>query len=154
MRSWDTSAVTSMDGVFSACTSLTELSLAGWDVSQVQKMDSMFNNCGMLRKLDLRYWELSACSNMDYFLNGCGAIEELYISEGFGRVLNAVGTIDLSGLTKWTGDSVQTLLTLFDRTAHYSEGFRTITLRLSSQTKAALGTSGIQTLTSRGYTIA
>ena len=154
VRAWDTSAVTSMDGTFNSCTSLEELDLSGWDTSQVQTVDSMFNNCGSLRRLDVRYWDLRRCSVTDWFLGGCGAVEELYLGEGFGKVLNAAGTIDLSALTKWTGDSVQTLLSLFNRTAHSSEGFRAITLKLSSQTKAALGTSGIQTLTSRGYTIA
>ena len=154
VRAWDTSAVTSMDGTFNNCTSMEELDLSGWDMSQVQTVESMFNNCGSLRRLDIRYWDLSRCSAMAWFLSGCGAVEELYLGEGFGKVLNAVGSIDLAVLTKWTGDSVQTLLYLFNRTAHSSEGFRTITLRLSSQTKAALGSAGIQTLTSRGYTIA
>lgn len=154
VRSWDTSAVTSMDGTFNSCTSIEELDLSGWDTSQVQTVESMFNNCGSLRRLDIRYWDLSRCSSMAWFLSGCGAVEELYLGEGFGKVLNAAGSIDLAPLTKWTGDSVQTLLNLFNRTAHSSEGFRTITLKLSSQTKAALGTAGIQTLTSRGYTIA
>ena len=152
VRGWDTSNVTSMDGTFNTCSALTELDLAGWVTTQVQTVNSMFNGCGSLRRLDIRYWDLSQCTSMEWFLSGCGAIEELYVGEGFGKVLNAVGTIDLSALTKWTGDSVQTLLTLYNRAADSSRN--AITLRLSSQTKAALGTSGIQTLTSRGYTIA
>lgn len=152
MRSWNTSAVTMMDGLFSGCSAMTDIGLAGLDVSHVQSMESTFANCGSLRRLDLRYWDLSAVTDMSSFVVGGGAIEELLVTEGFGKVLNAVGTIDLSSLTKWTGDSVQTLLTLYNRAADSSRN--AITLRLSSQTKAALGTSGIQTLTRRGYTIA
>lgn len=179
-RGWDTSATTEMDGVFSGCANIQTILINGWDTSHatttaemfsgcssltwidiqncdmsaVTTMDFMFYNCSSLRSLKMNNCSLDHVKSMSYCFANCGEIEELILGEGFGKVLNAVGSIDFRAMTKWTGESVQTLLNLFNRTAHASEGFRTITLQLSTETKAALGTAGIQTLTSRGYTIA
>lgn len=79
-------------------------------------------------------------TDMEGMFNACSKIKNLLLSEGFGRMKDEVGTLNLSDLTLWTNESVQTLLTLYDRNAN---GLGVITIKLSEATKSALGTSGI-----------
>lgn len=151
VRGWNTANVTNMDGVFRACSQLTSVDVNGWDTSKVQSMEYMFAECSSLRSLDLSSWNLLAVNNIRGIFAGSGEIEELTLGEHFGRVQRWAGSIDFSPLTKWTGSSVQTLRSLCNRKDF---GIGTLTLKLSSQTKAALGSEGISQLTAKGYTIA
>ena len=49
----DTSNVEDMGGMFSGCSSLTELDLSNFDTSNVTNMDSMFSGCSSLTELDV-----------------------------------------------------------------------------------------------------
>ena len=111
----------------------------------------MFAQCSSLENLDITGWNMTNVTNMTSMFANCSKIKNLLLSEGFGRMKDEVDTLDLSSLTNWTNESVQTLLTLYDRKAN---GLGVITIMLSAATKNALGTSGIQTLTAKGYTIA
>lgn len=73
------------------------------------------------------------------------------LGEGFGKMTDKVGTLDLSMLYSWKNDSVKSLLTLYDRKTN---GLGVITLRLHANTKAVLGEDGIAQLTAKGYIIA
>lgn len=148
---WDTKKVTNFSGMFTGCSSLTELRLYFWDTRKVTMMNTMFAGCTNLRDLRLNGWNTQSVNLMDSMFAGCSAITSLYLSEDFGRMNGSVGTLDLSALTKWTDSSVQTLLSLYNRKAN---GKSVITIKLSSATKNALGTAGINTLTTKGYTIA
>jgi surface protein len=53
LSSFDTSKVTTMEGIFNNCSSLTELDLSSFDTSNVATMHSMFYNCISLTSLDL-----------------------------------------------------------------------------------------------------
>ena len=151
VRGWNTANVTNMDGVFRACSQLTSIDVSGWDTSKVQSMEYMFAECPKLRSLDLSSWNLLTVNNIRNIFAGSGEIEKLTLGEHFGRVQQWAGSIDFSPLTKWTGSSVQTLRSLCNRKDF---GIGTLTLKLSSQTKAALGSDGISQLTAKGYTIA
>lgn len=151
VRGWNTANVTNMDGVFRACSQLTNLDVSSWDTSKVQSLEYMFAECPKLKSLDLSSWNLSSVNNIRNIFAGNSEIEELTLGEHFGRVQKWAGTIDFSPLTKWTGSSVQTLRSLCNRKDF---GIGTLTLKLSSQTKAALGSDGISQLTEKGYTIA
>lgn len=151
VRGWNTANVTNMDGVFRACSQLTSIDVSSWDTSKVQSMEYMFAECPKLRSLDLSSWNLLTVNNIRNIFAGSGEIEELTLGEHFGRVQKWAGSIDFSPLTKWTGSSVQTLRSLCNRKDF---GIGTLTLKLSSQTKAALGSDGISQLTAKGYTIA
>ena len=151
VRGWNTANVTNMDGVFRACSLLTNIDVSSWDTSKVQSLEYMFAECPKLRSLDLSSWNLLTVNNIRNIFAGSGEIEELTLGEHFGRVQKWAGTIDFSPLTKWTGSSVQTLRSLCNRKDF---GIGTLTLKLSSQTKAALGSDGISQLTEKGYTIA
>lgn len=148
---WDTKEVKNFAGMFTGCRSLTELRLYFWDTRNVSAMSTMFAGCTNLKTLNLSGWNTQSVNIMSNMFSGCSAITSLYLSENFGRMGGGVSTLDLSALIKWTDNSVQTLLELYDRKAN---GMGVITIKLSAATKNALGTSGIQTLTAKGYTIA
>ncbi len=141
----------SLRSMFYFCSALSNITLNNWDTRNITDTSDMFNQCHSLENLDITGWNMTNVKNMESMFNACFEIKNLLLSEGFGRMKDEVGTLDLSTLTNWTNDSVQTLLTLYDRKAN---GMGVITIKLSEATKNALGTSGIQTLTAKGYTIA
>ena len=147
---WDTGAVTDMRHMFNGCSSLAELDLGGWDTGAVTGMRHMFNGCSSLAELDLGGWDTGAVTDMSYMFNGCSSLAELTLGEGFGKMADSVGTLDLSPLRNWTGGSVRTLLSLYDRAAN---GLGPVTLKLSGNTYAALSEDDIAVLTGRGYTV-
>lgn len=143
--------VDSLINMFYNCSSLSNITLNTWDTRNVTNTSNMFAYCSSLENLDITGWNMTNVTNMTDMFTSCFEIKNLLLSEGFGRMKDEVGTLDLSSLTNWTNESVQTLLTLYDRKAN---GLGVITIKLSAATKSALGTSGIQTLTAKGYTIA
>lgn len=142
---------TSLESMFYFCSALSNITLNNWDTRNITSTYCMFAQCSSLENLDITGWDMTNVTNMTDMFTGCSKIKNLLLSEGFGRMKDEVGTLDLSLLTLWTNESVQTLLTLYDRKAN---GMGVITIKLSEATKNALGTSGIQTLTAKGYTIA
>ena len=148
---WDTKEVCNFAGMFTGCTLLTTLHLYFWDTRNVSSMSTMFAGCINLKELHLEGWNTQSVNIMTNMFAGCSSLTRLYLSEDFGRMSSNVGSLDLSALTKWADTSVQTLLKLYNRKANKMS---VITIKLSSATKEALGTNGIQTLTDKGYTIA
>lgn len=142
---------TSLESMFEFCSALSNITLNNWDTRNITITYHMFSECSSLENLDITGWNMTNVTNMLGMFTGCSKIKNLLLSEGFGRMKDEVSTLDLSSLTLWTNESVQTLLTLYDRKAN---GLGVITIKLSAATKNALGTSGIQTLTAKGYTIA
>ena len=61
----DTSAVTSMMGMFGGCASLQELDLSGFDTSGVENMQLAFGFCQSLNTLNLGSWDTNAVSNSE-----------------------------------------------------------------------------------------
>ena len=102
-ENWDTSQVTSMNNMFSLCSSLTSLDLSrfntsqvidmsemfydcrgltnlnvsNFDTSQVTVMSRMFSDCSNLTTLDLRNWDTSQVTNMGYMFSDCSKITSL-----------------------------------------------------------------------------
>lgn len=152
LSGWDTRKVTTFEAMFMGCELATSImGINVWDTRNVSNMNSVFANCRKLTSLDLSGWSTQSVYSMEMMFSNCSAITNLTLGEGFGRMHDSVGTLDLSALTKWTGSTVDTLLDLYDRKAN---GMGVITIKLSSATKNALGTSGINTMAVKGYTIA
>lgn len=151
IRYWDTRKVITFEGMFADCSSVTGLVLSYWDTRNATNMNAMFVGCTKLTNLNLAGWNTQSVETMSNMFAQCSAITTLTLSEGFGRMKNDVGTLDLSALTRWTNTSIQTLEELYDRKAN---GLGVITIKLSSATKNALGMMGINTLTTKGYTVA
>lgn len=147
--SWNVSNVTNMELMFYDCRALTALDVSNWNVANVKNMKNMFSNCFAAQSLDLSSWDLSSCENMEGTFRNCSFVT-LKLGEGFGKMKDSVGSVDFTDLRGWTDSSVNTLCDLYDRA---SNGLGTITLQLSSQTKAALGDTNIAKITAKGYVV-
>lgn len=148
---WNTDKVISCPDMFNGCRMIPNIDLSHWDTRNITDTSRMFYGCTNLRVLNLDGWNTQSVEIMTNMFEVCALITTLNLGPGFGRMKDSVGTLDLSMMSKWTDDSVQSLLKLYDRKAN---GMGVITIKLSAATKNALGTSGIQTLTAKGYTIA
>lgn len=148
---WNTDKVISCPDMFNGCRMIPNIDLSHWDTRNITDTSRMFYGCTNLRVLNLDGWNTQSVEFMTNMFEVCALITTLNLGPGFGRMKDRVGTLDLSMMSKWTDDSVQSLLKLYDRKAN---GMGVITIKLSSATKNALGSNGISTLTAKGYTVA
>ena len=74
IESWDTSNVTTMEGMFSDATKFN-CDLSYWDVSKVTNMHSMFMNCYDFN-CDLSCWDMSSVINVHFMLSMCKSFDE------------------------------------------------------------------------------
>ena len=152
LSGFDTSAVTSMDYMFAYCSGLTSLNLSGFDTSAVTNMEMMFNNCSKLTSLNLSSFDTSAVTSMGYMFAYCSNLTSLILGPNFLKT-SKYDYVDFSYCTKWTNDTVVTSLVTnsYDRA---TAGLKTMTLKLSTNTKAALTDEQKAAITAKGYTIA
>ena len=148
----NTSAVTNMASMFDSCSGLTSLNLSGFDTSAVTNMDYMFNFCSKLTSLNLSSFDTSAVTSMGYMFSDCSSLTSLILGPNFFKAPN-VTSIDFSYCSKWTNNTVVTSLVTnsYDRA---TAGLKTMTLKLSTNTKAALTDEQKAAITAKGYTIA
>lgn len=148
---WDTSKCTIISYMFFDCRSLTSLDLSGWDTSKLIAAPYLFHGCAALTELDCSGWDLRSLNPESFpSASGCAKLATFKLGEGWGRI-PGTPTLDLAGLSKWTGDTVLTLCDLYDRTQDPSLG--TMTIKLHADTYAKLGADNISALTAKGYTI-
>ena len=76
----DTSAVTSVSGLFSNRSDLTSLDLSGWDTSHVTNMSSMLSGCSNLESLNLSGWNFSVLTSAIHEDSGVDS-EDAWIDE-------------------------------------------------------------------------
>lgn len=148
---WNTNQVTDCSAMFKGCRMIPYIDLSHWDTRNITDTSNMFYGCTNLKVLNLKGWNTQSVETMTNMFEVCALITTLNLGPGFGRMNDSVGTLDLSMMSKWTDDSVQSLLKLYDRKVN---GMGVITLKLSVATKSALGNDGIRELTDKGYTIA
>ena len=144
--------ISSILSIFRDCKSLVAIEgIDGWDTSNISTMQDVFCGCSSLKTLDLSGWNLEMTASVFNIFYNCTSLASLTLGEGFGKMKDECGTLDLSSLSAWKNDSVKSLLTLYDRKAN---GMGVITIKLHANTKAVLGEDGIAALTAKGYTIA
>ncbi len=78
--SFDTSAVKSMDNMFSGCGKLAALDLSGFDTGNVVAMREMFKGCASLTELDLSNFDSSKVFDMTGMFEGCSKLTKLNLS--------------------------------------------------------------------------
>ena len=141
-----------MSSMFYRCSGLTSLDLSGFNTSAVTSMDYMFAYCSGLTSLDLSGFNTSAVTSMDYMFAYCSGLTSLILGPNFFKAPN-VTSIDFSYCSKWTNNTVVTSLVTnsYDRA---TAGLKTMTLKLSTNTKAALTDEQKAAITAKGYTIA
>ena len=71
LENLDTSGIIDMSHLFSACTQLTKLNIAGWDTSSVQTLEGAFSYCEKLKTLSLNSWNVSACEDFSDLFSQC-----------------------------------------------------------------------------------
>ena len=120
--------------------------------SQGRDMSSMFAYCSGLTSLDLSGFDTSAVTSMDYMFAYCSNLTSLILGPNFLKT-SKYNYVDFSYCTKWTNDTVVTSLVTnsYDRA---TAGLKTMTLKLSTNTKAALTDEQKAAITAKGYTIA
>ena len=152
LTGFNTSAVTNMASMFCDCSGLTSLDLTGFDTSAVTFMGEMFRNCSGLTSLDLTGFDTSAVTNMGNIFSGCSGLTSLILGPNFFKTPN-VAMVNFSYSPKWINDTVVTSLVTnsYDRA---TAGLKTMTLKLSTNTKAALTDEQKAAITAKGYTIA
>ncbi len=152
---WDTSSVTDLNNFLYSCARLTgQIDLSQWDTSKVERITGSVSGCGNLSSVDLSGWDFSSLTTFRMGGN-VSSLTDVYAGEGWGKMPGDNPVLDLSAFTQWKqntygGNTAKTLLNLYDRAAN---GMGTMTLKLSSNTYAALTTAEIATLTAKGYTV-
>ncbi|RYP94088.1 peptidase, partial [Bifidobacterium pseudolongum subsp. globosum] len=132
LANWDVSRVTSMNYMFSNCTSLSDLSaLANWNVSQVTGMNSLFSNCSSLSDLSaLANWNVSQVTNMGAMFYNCSSLSDLsalaawdvsQVTDMGYLFSNCTSLSDLSGLANWNVSKVKSMSSLFSNCTRLSD---------------------------------
>ena len=79
LDSWSNAAPTSISfGNTSNIKSIKKLK--GLDTSNVTSMQSMFTSCSSLTSLDLSNWDTSNVTDMGWVFNGCSSLKDVYIT--------------------------------------------------------------------------
>lgn len=103
-ENWDTSNVTTMNGMFSCCSSLETIDVSKWNVSNVTDMCAMFFNCESLKTLDVSNWDTSNVTIMQTMFRKCFSLEKLDVSSwNVSKVMdfNNMFAGDDYGVTPW-----------------------------------------------------
>lgn len=79
LSNWDTSNVTSMQGLFSNLKNLESVECADWDTSNVTSFYAILDACHSLKTFDTSKWVTSSATNMAWMFSGVG-LEELDVS--------------------------------------------------------------------------
>ncbi len=79
IANFNTSKVTNMEWMFQNCT-FTSLDLSGWDVSHVTDMKNMFRGCSKVKTLNVAGWNTANVENMAVMFYACNALKSLDLS--------------------------------------------------------------------------
>ena len=118
---WDTSNITSMNGMFSSCNALTTLDVSKFNTSKVTYMSYMFSDCNKLTTLDVSNWDVSNVTDMRDMFNDCNKLTTLdvskwdtskvtYMNYMFGSC-ESLTTLDVSN---WNTSKVTNMRSVFD----------------------------------------
>lgn len=74
---FDTSKMTTMDGMFIKQRQITTIDCSGFNTSNVTSMDSTFNYCSNLTRLRIQGWDTSKVTNMSNMFRDCSSLIQL-----------------------------------------------------------------------------
>ena len=111
----------------------------------------MFNGCSSLTSLNLSSFDTSMVTNLWLLFDNCKSLTSLILGPNFFKT--SYNYVDFSYSTNWTNDTIVTSLVTnsYDRA---TAGMKTLNLKLSANTKAALTDEQKAAITTKGYTIA
>lgn len=121
---WDTSAVTSMNGMFSDNTALTSLDLSSWNVSKVESFGSMFSRTTSITSIDLTGWDTSSAIDMNSMFDTAKKLTTIKGLTNFNtsnvtmldnmfRMMTSITSIDVTG---WDTSNVVDMNSMFAST--------------------------------------
>ena len=79
----NTSEVTNMEYMFSACNELTSLDLSHFNTEEVTFMGGMFIHCNKIKSLDLRSFNTAKVRGMRNLFALCHALQTIYVGDGW-----------------------------------------------------------------------
>ncbi len=79
----NTSEVTNMQGMFSACERLESINLSNFNTAKVTDMNAMFASCTALTSLDLRKFKTSNVTDMTAMFMFCSSLSVIYAGSGW-----------------------------------------------------------------------
>lgn len=151
----DTSAFTSMAGMFSSCSELKSVNVSNFITTSVTDMHEMFISCAKLTSLDVNNFNTSAVTTMSAMFFGCNHITSLNLNNfDTSSVTNmdymfkgCSGLISLD-LSNWDTSSVSSSTQMFKQASVGGNAMLTITMNNTNTTtfdmiKAQLVTDGI-----------
>ena len=77
---FDTSEASSMNYMFSECSSLQSVDLSNFNTSNITSMSYMFISCLSLQSLDLPNFDTSNVTDIEYMFSGCSSLQSLDLS--------------------------------------------------------------------------
>lgn len=80
LTGFNTSKVTTMEGMFRFCTVLQSIDFSSLDTSNVNNMGGMFSSCHKLKSLDLSNWDTSNVTIMETMFYACEELSLVDIS--------------------------------------------------------------------------
>ena len=117
---WDTSNITSMNGMFSSCNALTTLDVSKFNTSKVTDMSYMFSDCNKLVELDVSKWNTSNVTNMFFMFADCKALTTLDVSKwntsnvtDMGYMFRYCESLETLDVSKWDTSNVTNMWGLF-----------------------------------------
>ena len=150
---FNTSKVTNMSYMFFYCNYLTTVPL--YDTSKVTTMSYMFYNCSKLTTISKL--DMSSVTDFGSMFNDCSKLSTINILN-LGKQQSVYSTLEANG-TIWGQGSDEALQSLKDSLITNSfdrktAGYSTMTIYLSTATKALLTDAEKAQITAKGYTIA
>ena len=120
----DTSTVTNMNQMLSACSSLANVDgLANWDTGKVTNMSSMLYGCSSLTKVDsLANWDTSAVTNIGGMFYNCSSLTNAdgladwdtgAVTNMSAMFLNCSSLTNVDGLANWDTNAVTNMRQMF-----------------------------------------
>ena len=117
---FDTSRVTSMQGMFNYASALISLDVSNWKTGNVTDMKAMFQGASKLETLNVSTWDTSKVTNMSYMFSGTSSLTALNVRDwktgnvtdmkAMFQSLSAVTTLDVS---KWDTSRVTDMAYMF-----------------------------------------
>ena len=165
----DTRRVTTMQGMFQNCSSLTSLDVSGFNTQNVTSMQYMFWNCSSLTSLDMSGFNTQNVTNMYGMFWSCKSLTFINLGDKFdaSKVSNVTNMFQSCNSLKTITGSIKNLsisLSLsycpldHDSALRIINGLATVTtaqtLTLSSTTKTTLSDTEKAILINKGWTLA
>ena len=99
-----TDRVTTMNGMFQNCSSLTYINMVNFNTSNVTDMSAMFFGCSSLTRLNVTNFDVSKVTNMSEMFYGCTALEKIYCNDDWTSSVLQDGNRMFSGCEKLRGE--------------------------------------------------